>query len=354
MNTYEDRYLLERMKKIIAAQKESKILVAAYTDGTGLPIREDLGLEIERAPSPYDYTVGKVGYLTYHAGLSLYIFTPRAGGRLPPVLANKRPLQLGEAHLDVEGRTIRIQSEDTRITFTGVQPWKGLYEILREVNEQLAKSESGIVVWRIIPEESKGIPRERLFPADVPTLRNGQAMAHLSGYAFDEDQMLIYANLVGYKTAIESLRVTIQSGKRLQLIQERTGNLTLTPADRYEQVWQALPEYTSHQMAMVSRQALPGKWEPEDTSSFLLVFHGTPKPEEELMRLFIERIKEALEIPILDEWVQPLWQSAWKRSYLSSLSTGGDCIRAVQVHLQSNWQDLVTELLAEEEISLAN
>jgi hypothetical protein len=95
LNTYEDRYLLERMKKIIAAQKEGKILVAAYLDGTCLPTREDLGLEIERPSSPYDYMVGKAGCLTYHAGLSLYIFTTRAGGRLPPVLIIIRPPQLG-------------------------------------------------------------------------------------------------------------------------------------------------------------------------------------------------------------------------------------------------------------------
>lgn len=352
MNTYEDRYLLERMKKIIAAQKEGKVIISAYADGTGLPTREDLGLEIERAPSPYDYTVGKAGYLTYHAGLSAYLFTPRAGGKLPAILAGYRPLQLAEAELDVEERTIQIKAAETLITFTGIQPWKGLYEILREVNEQLAKSNAGVVIWKIIPREGHGQHTGRLFPADVPTLRNGQAMAHLSGYAIDEDQTVVYANLIGYKTGLESLRVTILSGKHIQLFLDRSGSLKLTPSDRYEQVWQALPEYTSHQAAFIARRALPGKWEPEDSCTYLLVFQGTPDYQAELVRLFIERIQEALEIPILAVWANVLWKAAWGRGFLSDLTTGGDCIRGVRVNLQANWQDLITELLAGEEISL--
>ena len=68
--------------------------------------------------------------------------------------------------------------------------------------------------------------------------------------------------------------------------------LALIPTDQYEQAWQAMPEYTSHHVGFVSRLALPGKWEPEDLCAYLLVFRETPDPGQELIRLFIERLKE--------------------------------------------------------------
>ena len=55
----------------------------------------------------------------------------------------------------------------------------------------------------------KAKPGNRLFPEAVPKLRNGQAMAHVTGYAYDSDHNLAYIGLVGYKTSLESLRVTI-------------------------------------------------------------------------------------------------------------------------------------------------
>ena len=49
MNIYEDKYLREKVNRIIARQKEDKIIIAAYKDGSGLPAREDLGQELTRA-----------------------------------------------------------------------------------------------------------------------------------------------------------------------------------------------------------------------------------------------------------------------------------------------------------------
>ena len=96
--------------------------------------------------------------------------------------------------------------------------------------------------------------------------------------------------------------MTLMSGKPLQMTQDGVGDVSLIPTDKYEQAWQAMPEYTSHHVGFVSRLAVPGKWEPEDLSAYLLVFRGTPDAEDEMIRLFIERIKEALEVPILDDW----------------------------------------------------
>jgi len=357
MNVYEDKYLREKVNRIIARQKDGKIVIAAHKDGSGLPTREDLGQELTRAAYPYDYAVGKAGFLKYDSELGAYLFIAKSGEKLPPVLANYRPLTLAEAILDVQNRRINIQSGETTVAFTGVQPWKGLYDVLRELNDELERVNAGIVVWKIIPKKNnKARPGERLFPEAVPKLRNGQALAHITGYAYDADHNLAYIGLVGYKTSLESLRVTLMCGKPLQMTQDGVGDVTLIPADKYEQAWQAMPEYTSHHVGFVSRLALPGKWEPEDLIAYLLVFRGTPEPGQDLIRLFIERIKEVLEVPILDEWGAPLWKQARNRNLVHDLVTGGDCIQGARIDLrpgQTDWQELLADLLAQEEISLA-
>jgi len=120
-----------------------------------------------------------------------------------------------------------------------------------------------------------------------------------------------------------------------------------------------MPEYTSHHVGFVSRLALPGKWEPEDLCSYLLIFRGTPDPGKELIQLFVERIKEALEVPILDEWSVALWKQARSRTLVQDLTIGGDCILGARIDLrqgradaQADWKELISELLAQEEISL--
>jgi hypothetical protein len=213
---------------------------------------------------------------------------------------------------------------------------------------------AGIVVWKISSkEDGQAGPENRLFAEAVPRLRNGQALAHVTGYAYDGDRNLAYVGLVGYKTSLESLKVTLMVGKALKMVQDGKGDLMLTPIDRYEQVWQAMSEYTSYHAGFVSRLALPGKWEPDDQSAYILVYRGTPEPQDELPGLFIERLKEALDIPILDEWADVIWKQASDRNYVHSLTTGGDCILGARIDLQADWQGLLTDLLQQEELTLA-
>ncbi len=162
-------------------------------------------------------------------------------------MAGYRTLTLAEAELDVQAKRIHIQRGETGITFTGVQPWKGLHEVLREVNEELARANAGVVVWKITPkEEGQTHPGEHLYPEGVPALRNGQALAHVTGYANDRDHTLVYTGLVGYKTSLESLRVTLASGKPVTMTWDGAGNVSLIPTDRYEQSWQVMTEHTGH------------------------------------------------------------------------------------------------------------
>ena len=353
MNPYEDKYLRDKVSRMIARQKEGKIVIAAYRDGTGLPTREELGGILGRAAYPYDYSVGDFGFLKYENEIGAYIFTAKPGAKLPEVLAQYKPLSLSKATLDVKKRQIKIQNGETLITLTGVEAWKGLHNVLGEINEELARVNAGVLIWKITPQaEASSEPIQHLFLEAVPRLRNGQAMAHVSGYAFDQDHILAYIGLVGYKTSLESLRVTLLTSKSLSMIREGTSDVTLNPTDKYEQAWQAMPEYTSHHAAFLSRFAIPGKWEPEDLAAYLLAFRETVDAGAELIRQFIERLKEALEIPILDEWAAVLWKHACDRKYVQEITTGGDCIRGVRVNLQAEWRELLTDLLSQGAISL--
>ena len=355
MNVYEDKYLREKLNRIIAKQKEGKIVVAAYKDGSGLPAREDLGHALARASYPYDYSVGNAGFLNYDSDIGAYLYTAKPGAKQPEAIARYHPISLAEATLNVRERQVHIQVGETIVSFTGVQAWKGMHEILREINEELARVNAGIVVWKIITKEERAPTRsaDHLFTASVPRLRNGQAMGHVTGYAFDDDHALAYIGLVGYKTSLESLRVTLMAGKPVQMVHDGVGDHSLIPIDKYEQVWQAMPEYTSHHVAFLSRLATPGKWEPDDLAAYLLVFRETPEPGAELARLFVERLKEALEIPILDTWSALLWKHARNRKYVQELKVGGDCILGAKIDLQADWQELLSELLAQKAIALA-
>jgi len=350
---YEDKYLRDKIHRIITRQKEGKVVIAAYKDGSGLPAREDLGHALARAAYPYDYAVGNSGFLNYDSEIGAYLYTAKPGVKQPEVITRYQPLSLAEAELIVQERLVRIRAGDTAVTFSGVHTWKGMYEILREINEELARVNAGIVAWKITPKEgSEQEPARRLFSGAVPRLRNGQAMAHVTGYAFDDDHSLAYIGLVGYKTSLESLRITLMTGKSLQMVQDGEGDHNLIPADKYEQTWQAIPEYTSHHAAFLSRLATPGKWEPEDLTAYLLVFRDALDPNAELIRLFIERLKEALEIPILDAWAAVLWKHASDHKYVQKMNVGGDCVLGAKIDLQADWQELLSDLLAEKAIAL--
>ena len=55
---------------------------------------------------------------------------------------------------------------------------------------------------------------------------------------------------------------------------------------------------------------------------------------------------------ILDDWRVTLWKQARNRKLVQDLVTGGDCIPGARIDLQADWQELLTELLEQEDISL--
>jgi hypothetical protein len=295
--------------------------------------------------------VGDCGYLDYDSQLGAYIFTQKPGADLPKALANYRPLSLAEAVVKMANRQATIRVNDTEIMFTGVPVWEPANNLLKEINSELARANAGVIVWKLTWDEQGADSRNRLFQGAAPRLRNGQALVHLTGFAYDEDHMLVYAGAVGYKTSLESIRATLLTSKQLTLNHDQQ-DIFLSSLDRYEHVWQAMPEYSSHHVAYIGRQALPGKWDPEDPFAYVLVFRTTSELNQEMLRLFNERMKEALEIPILDDWSVALWKAAKNQGYIHDLVTAGDCVKGFRLQLTADWKGLITALLKEETIRL--
>ncbi len=344
---YEDLYLKNKMEKVIEIQKSGKFVVGTSNTIPGVPSQYDLGV-LRRTDYPHDYAVGDpaVGYIDYDRMSGQYIFTPHPGQKLPKVLENYKVLQLAVAVIDVAARTASIQAGDLNITFPGVEVWQSRYDVLKEINAELARLGTGVVVWRTetIPD-----PDESRKPFKGLTVAyNDQVRLAVTGYAYSRLSSLVYLNVVGYKTGIESLRATLLQNKLIRLAGPEDSG-TLTPYSKYEQVWQAMQEYTSHNSAFIAHKALPGKWMPEDTELFILVFSDTPgDPQVEIKRQFAARLNEALEIPIQPEWADALWKAGRTNNYIYGMKVGGDCVAGAEVNLSANWNELVQKMLAEE------
>ena len=350
---YEDSYGKSRMIKIIQHQKAGKILIAAYDDGSGLPTRAVFGDSLKRTTYPHDYEVGSAGYLDYDSSLSAYIFTLKPGEKMPKMLENYRPLKLVEAMIDEAARLATVKvDEETSITFPGVEVWKGLHEILKELNEEAERLNAGVVIWRVemIPDPDR--KKKPYWNKRVPMVRNGEVGLPVTGYAYsDQSRLMAYLGVVGYKTSVESIRATLIQNKALNL--DSDGYHPMSPCEKYEQVLQALPEYTSTHSAFIAHQALPGKWSPEHHLLFLLVFRGSEDPDADLIEQFTVRLNEALEVPIIPEWGLPLFKTAKARNFIGRLETGGDCLGGVWVNLGSDWNGLIGEMIKEGNLTVS-
>ena len=107
--------------------------------------------------------------------------------------------------------------------------------LLKEINSELVRSNAGIIIWKITWDEHGADQQDRLFLGEVPRLRNSQALVHLTGFAYDEDRLLVYAGAVGYKTSLESIRATLLTSKSFTLVHDQQ-DVYLSPLGRYEHV----------------------------------------------------------------------------------------------------------------------
>lgn len=352
MKTYQDERMRQTVQKIIKLQQQEKYVIAGYRAEFGLPTR-DMLMDQESLLSAYrdghDYTIGNHGFLDYDHKSGQYLYTLKSGSSLPAALKQYRRLQLKEASIDQANRLVKIISGDETIVLRHAPVWCPPYELMSQINKELKRTKTGIVVWKLDWEnEDTG---KYLFETGVPRLRNEQTMVYLSGYAIDlELKNLIYAGCFGYKTSIESIRASTQSSKVYTISFEGQTDFHLSTTGKYRYLWKNLPEYSNHHACFIQYNALPKHWSPDDIFAYVLVFQDEKDPETALKHAFIQRLGDVLELPVLESWQNKIWAHAEEAELIQKLETAGDCKAGIRIDLQADWKTLFETMLENQEI----
>jgi hypothetical protein len=348
-DVYEDTYLKEHIEEVMKAQKNladnGQVLCSTYEQlwlpvMGSLPDVEYVGQDRYRAPYG---NFQPIPSQPFHGALA---FTSKPGADLPPELCNPREWLLAVASIDLDGRMLKIEAGDTAITFAGVNVNLKPHELLRDINRELVRTDSGVYVWKIEPIlDAPGTIRHLYPEGNVPTLSNAHTRADVTGYALLADRShlhtLVYAGLAAHKTSVESLWASLIRGKAgasmrgVSLVADGDIKLLSTP----------LPEFGVIHAGILVRKALPGKWEAADDYAYALVFESGVNVEVELQKLAVKRLQETLAFPIPDDWAKTIWDYALDAGYIERLDTGGDCRGGVRLDLTKDWQALVQGLL---------
>lgn len=356
MKDYQDEYLRKTVQRIIDLQQDGKFVIAGYKAEFGLPTRDMLVSNSSRltmySSSGHDYLVGNVGFLDYDSHSGHYIFSLNQGSELPEALHNYRHLRLGEASIDQAKRVVKIIVDGETIFLRHAPVWFPPYELMSQINRELVRTETGIIIWKLIWEnEDQG---EHLFEAGIPRLRNGQTMVYLSGYAIDpEARILVYAGCFGYKTSIESVRVSIQNSTFLTIGFDYHSDIHLSACGKYRYLWQNLPEYSSHHACFIQHHALPKHWTPEDLYAYVLVFNDSVNPDNDLKAGLMQRLGEVLDFPVLNDWQENTWETAMEAGLIQVINTAGDCKAGIKINLKSDWQQMFETMLTERVITVS-
>jgi len=344
---YEDEYIKQRIDEICQAQKvareRGKVLVSSY-EQFWLPVLNDLpnveyrGRDIHRAPYGAFEPAPNV---PFHGALW---FTSVRGAEIPLALKNTKEWIPASGVVDMNARLVKIQVEDTEITFTGINISLNAHQLLQEINHELVRVNAGAYLWRIEPVE--GASLNHLFPdGRIPVLSNAHTRADVTGYALLEDRpyqhTLAYVGIAAHKTSVESLWASLIRGRGACSLR---GTAVLADGE-VKMVTQPLQEFNVIHAGIVCRKALPGKWEAKDDAVYALVFEQGRDIEQELQKVTIHRLQEVLAFPILDTWAKTLWEYGLDAEYIQRLETGGDCRGWARIDLSKPWQDLVQNLL---------
>ena len=350
---YESEYVRKDVMKVRTRQQRGEILVATRKDAWPLPYIHDVP-GLRREGSGYSSPWGR--FQTLYDPYELCVFQPVEGGKYPPVWTEhdlNSPIEPASALIDLTRRCARIVTDDGKdiATLSDVSAWENGWQLLDQFRQILAQNRVPAVVWRAELQASGERP---LWDGPAPLVRNDHAAVNLAGYAYDDDGNLVYLSAVGHKTALEAIRASLlgrhHKGK-LQL-NVRNGYRSLNGLDRYEQVWAPLPDFAAHHVVFLARQGLES--EPTDDVTYLLAYNldGDEAPDAQAKQLLVERLHQALPIPILDEWAKPLWDTAEARGWITVFHAGGDCRACWRVSLQAGWAELIEELIAQGEIEI--
>ncbi len=345
--TYEDEYIQEHIEELRTAQKEAavqgKVLVSSY-EQFWLPALNDLPDVEFQGRDHYTAPYGKfetAPSVPFHGALW---FTPLPGAELPPALKNAREWLPASAVVDGNARTVRIQAEETEVTFTSINMGLTARELLREINLELVRVNAGVYVYRLEPVENAAPVQHLYLDGRVPTLTNAHTRADMTGFAVLQDRpyqhTLVYVGIAAHKTSVESLWASLIRGKGSCSMR---GTSVLADGE-VKMLTHPLPEFNVLHAGIICRKALPGKWETKDDAAYALVFEDG-NAEAHLQALTLRRLQETLAFPIPDAWAKTLWEYALDAEYIQRLETGGDCRGGVRIDLNKPWVDLVQGLL---------
>lgn len=152
--THEDEYIKERIEELRAAQQEAlqhgRVLVSSY-EQFWLPCLNTLP-DVDYLDDHYTAPYG-----TFNAALRERPFTERSGSlrsrapELPHSLQNQREWSAGVGVVDLNARTVKIQSDEVEVTFTSINISQSAAELLREINRELVQINAGVYLYRIEP-----------------------------------------------------------------------------------------------------------------------------------------------------------------------------------------------------------
>ena len=346
---YEDEYIKERIDEIREAEKDArlhgKILVSSYEQFwlpvlNNLPDVEYMGRQTYRAPYG---AFESAPNCPFHDAVW---FTPVPGTELPPPLKNVKVWISSGAVVDLNARMVKIQAEETEITFTGIDISLSARQLLEELNRELVRVNAGVYIYWIEPAGQMSTCIPHLFPdGRIPTLSNAHTRADVTGYALLEDKpyqhTLAYVGIAAHKTSVESLWAS--------LIRNRGGcslrGASILADGEIKMITQSIPEFNILHAGISCRKALPGKWEAKDEAVYALVFDGEKNVEAELQNVMMHRLQEALAFPVPEAWSKVIWDYGLDAGFIQRLTTGGDCRGGVKIDLTKPWQEFVQNLL---------
>jgi hypothetical protein len=333
---YCEEGLKAKYEKIIALQQKG-IIVIGRDENYGIP--SILSLPRTR-PLRNGFDTG-TGSLEFTSESGIYIYTPDPNREQPEAIKNYTRIQLAESEYDPGKEILTIANQGELITFTNVLLPNDYSVLLEEINNRL--SGLGIVVWKINILDNAFTPRH-MFSEKIPRISNGETSVLVTGYAIDESNCLVYVGMVGHKTSLLSIVSTISQGKGINL----SGHVYLTPLQKYIKTITPMPEYQSHHCLLLASSSIPGKWEHGQNHIYLPEFINGPTIKAQ----FIDRMNEALVIPLLSEWGDAIFEEGTNRGYIKQLEVAGDCRACISIDLEGDWQSIVVELLTQSTISL--
>lgn len=332
-------------------EKNNVVVMCEKIGRWGLPTTTQVSLRNEYVPGTYrtEYRGGQAIKAGEEQRIPGYFsFVPvEPSDKMAEQWVDFRPFQLGEAVYDVENRTIVVKAGDTAALFEKVK--FAPHNLLGEINNALSLENSRLLVWKLsfvgdLHKQKKHYE---------PKVTNDQISVNVSGYAVDRtSETLIYLGMIGHENSINSIRATMTRNK--SVVFNNTPDLItgIKTADKYLAVTVAIPEARQYHSSIVSRLAVPSKYEGGDPWAYALEFNGANEDRESII---YSRLFEVLEVPTKKSWANALVSHGLDSGLLQDMLVYGDVTYGVRINVnQEKWNALITNMVKARFISISS